>query len=70
MTELSQLVEVAIHCHISRSSIQQKSFWFSKNRPLQDLREALIIVFELEGFLSQLRFYYGKVQIKTIADID
>jgi hypothetical protein len=70
MTELSQPVEVEILCKNSRSTIQEKCFYFSKNRPLHDLREILITVFELEGFLAQFRFYNEKKQIKTIADID
>jgi hypothetical protein len=27
-------------------------------------------VFELEGFLAQFRFYYGKNQIKALQDIE
>lgn len=59
-----------ILCRNSRSAIQEKCFYFTKYRPLQDLRENLINIFELDGFLAQFRFYNENKQIKTLSEID
>ena len=38
-------------------------------KPLEDLREYLSFIFEIDPLLAMFRFYYDKLPIETLSDI-
>ena len=65
--EPQKVIEVV--CNASRSEISKKKFRIGKTKRLEDLKDAFLAVFELEGFMTEFLFFYKGVQIKSMKDV-
>lgn len=60
---------VEIQCKISRSSINKMKFKLKMSKQLEEIRDILSMIFDIDAFLATFRFYYNGQSINRLADI-